>query len=1027
MLRPRSPRLATTVAVCLALSVETGRAQTPQRLVDLHPTAIAGDSTEHRLAILGSDIYFGGVGTATGVEPYRVAFGSSTPRLVKDIYPGVAGSYPFGMTILGSRLYFVVADRTHGYELWSTDGTTTSLVKDVYPGVPSSMVPDDTFRAPMGVLNGALLFCADDGVGGYALWRSDGTASGTTPVKKIGNWSKRTPCQEFLTVGSFGLFFTRNDSTRSFDLWQTDGKAAGTRALRSFPALPDLPLRIPFKLHRVDNAVYVTGLGTLVLVEPAATTTKITTLLSSSGFVHSGFGSVRDAQTQKRVFVFSGGTYLWRSDGTARGTVPFYPRSGLGVLNSFEQHPAVARNQMVFFGFDIKHGEEPWITDGTESGTSLLKDLRVGPRHSMKPSRHGDGPRVVTDGTRFYFAADDGVKGLELWTTDGSPSGTRLVADLNPGDKDSAPRSILALPRGGVVFVADDSTGARVWTYDPSTSKVRRVADNFDSFPGRTNPSRVLGLTAHDGRLYFAGDDGKSGSELWCSNGTAGGTIRVRDILPGFGSSLRHHDLTYGPDYGALAAIGLGADLYFNAYAAAGRLALYRTDGSTIGTKKVRDLDLIGGGGWGLRGIGIGETLFFQGYEKTSGEGLFALRAGSSSMAKLAGTQPGQFFALGSKLVFTDGEPPALRGIWVSDGTANGTKALLKFSRFVPGPFHFARVGRRAFFSVMRGSGELWRTDGSVSGTTQIRGANVRGMAVSDDQLFTLEEVSGNVELRRGDGTSTGTTVIANGLPLTSQELLATGSRLFFVAFLGSDSELWTSDGTKTGTVRLAKFPANGSVTPRLDGLLGVGSRRVMFRVSSSYGVGVELWQSDGTVAGTIPVDDIERGPGGKNGEQLVLVAGKLFFVAADGRRGSVDGDLWTMESGAVTYEGVAGCAADGFAPRLTGTDPVLAGKMDITLRASAQKSGLFLLGVALRRAVALGRGCRIHPDPGTAFLTPIGTNTAGKWAMRDLPIPNQPSLKGMSLVAQVAISGQPSMPPLGANLSNSLILVVGN
>ena len=120
--------------------------------------------------------------------------------LVKDIYPGVAGSYPFGMTPLGSRMYFVVADPAHGYELWSTDGTTTSLVKDVYPGVPSSMVPNDAFRAPMGVLNGTLLFCADDGVGGYSLWRSDGTASGTTSVKKIGNWSKRTPCQEFLTV-----------------------------------------------------------------------------------------------------------------------------------------------------------------------------------------------------------------------------------------------------------------------------------------------------------------------------------------------------------------------------------------------------------------------------------------------------------------------------------------------------------------------------------------------------------------------------------------------------------------------------------------------------------------------------------------------------------------------------------------------------------------------------------------------------------------------------------------------------------
>jgi ELWxxDGT repeat protein len=42
----------------------------------------------------------------------------------------------------------------------------------------------------------------------------------------------------------------------------------------------------------------------------------------------------------------------------------------------------------------------------------------------------------------MYFAADNGGSGRELWRTDGTPGGTELVKDINPGEGDSAPEEL---------------------------------------------------------------------------------------------------------------------------------------------------------------------------------------------------------------------------------------------------------------------------------------------------------------------------------------------------------------------------------------------------------------------------------------------------------------------------------------------------------------------------------------------------------------------------------------------------------
>ncbi|WP_323216879.1 ELWxxDGT repeat protein, partial [Pseudanabaena sp. CCNP1317] len=103
------------------------------------------------------------------------------PSLVKDINPGSASSSASNFTDIGGTLYFTATDPTNGVELWKSDGTAggTTLVKDINPGNGSS--------SPNSFTNfgGTLFFSADDGTNGVELWKSDGTAGTTTLVKDI--------------------------------------------------------------------------------------------------------------------------------------------------------------------------------------------------------------------------------------------------------------------------------------------------------------------------------------------------------------------------------------------------------------------------------------------------------------------------------------------------------------------------------------------------------------------------------------------------------------------------------------------------------------------------------------------------------------------------------------------------------------------------------------------------------------------------------------------------------------------------
>jgi ELWxxDGT repeat protein len=163
-----------------------------------------------------------------------------------------------------------------------------------------------------------------------------------------------------------------------------------------------------------------------------------------------------------------------------------------------------AVNECLFFVADDGiHGRELWTSNGSESGTILVKDIH--------PGAEAGGPHALTNvAGRLFFVADDGVHGPELWVSDGY--GAAMVRDIVPGSSGSMPESLAAV-HGVLVFAATDQDGrTALWRSDGTTAGTHKVQEIAPGSPFSYAPAD---FTVAGNRLFFAADDGYTGLELW--------------------------------------------------------------------------------------------------------------------------------------------------------------------------------------------------------------------------------------------------------------------------------------------------------------------------------------------------------------------------------------------------------------------------------------------------------------------------------------------------------------------------------
>ena len=109
-----------------------------------------------------------------------------------------------------------------------------------------------------------------------------------------------------------------------------------------------------------------------------------------------------------------------------------------GSLSSSPYFLTAVGNTLYFRATDGTNGYELWKSDGTASGTVMVKDIYSG-------SLSSDPAFLTVVGSTLYFQANDGTNGAELWKSDGTESGTVMVKNIRSGIVGSVPACLTAV------------------------------------------------------------------------------------------------------------------------------------------------------------------------------------------------------------------------------------------------------------------------------------------------------------------------------------------------------------------------------------------------------------------------------------------------------------------------------------------------------------------------------------------------------------------------------------------------------
>lgn len=535
---------------------------------------LAGESTgggPAHLTAAGSYVYFRRSDGTSGSEVWRTDGTAAGTARVTEIAPGAADSVDHPSTFIGfgDRLLFFADDGTAGEEPWVTDGTApgTFRLGDLNPGTPGSFNFTGERKDRGVIAGGRWYFGAYTHPDGWALWSSDGTVAGTQVVRRFAEPSSSVRDEPFAGLGG-SLFFPVSYSTLA--LWRTDGTEAGTTEVKHLGGYPGLRRQLVSQGDHVfylDGSLYTsdgTEAGTeiltpLTVLDLTAAETglfyktwrpggalngvdgdmRITTDGTSAGIQHLAeldwAGS--DAMIPFREGIAFTASDLWLSDGTAAGTAPLGLSDSLIVGDDL----TAAGDRLFFWAASLLTGIEPYVSDGTLAGTGLLRDIHPGPEDIQGVY---DASTSAALGDRWFFTANDGVSGRELWVSDGTPFGTRRVRDVRPGPGSSRIGQLTA-GLGGVYFTADDGVhGEEIWVSDGTEAGTRMVRDIVPG-AGSSFPS-ALAAIGHV--VLFSADDPSHGVELWRTDGTEAGTVRLQDIAPGTLPSSPHGFTVSGPN-----------------------------------------------------------------------------------------------------------------------------------------------------------------------------------------------------------------------------------------------------------------------------------------------------------------------------------------------------------------------------------------------------------------------------------------------------------------------------------------------
>ena len=839
---------------------------------------------------------------------------NSTDSKPSNIYNAPDGRSISAFALLNNVAYFSATDSGTN-KLWRSDGTVIGTY--VFQNSSASSI----------TRCGNKIYFISDSAGYKVLAASDGTTSGTTIIKKFEMFDSPTGFVDIQDTLYFSLVsFTGNE------LWKSGGTKQSTSLIK---ILSGYASRISGIANVNGSAFFINNIFN--------TSDSLSGVWRSDGtaggtkriFSGTGFGLGVNPYAYNNKYYYSVSKfydYLYVTDGTPSGT--------LQLAEVYYPHNFVSLNGTTYFsGRDNSHGAELWRTDGTKSGTYMLKDIL--------PGQDSSSPQGLTGvGNNIYFHAKGANGNRNLWKIDGITQAVTLVKDFG-ADMLVAPSAFVNIHDMLFFTAYSETTGAELWKSDGSDGGTMLVKDIH---AGQSN-SYPNYLTQLNDKMLFAANDGLHGDEVWVSDGTETNTAILKDINPIYTSAsidrlqiskLKNriffsaispaHDVlkkfttlwsSDGTKVNTKNVTGIGTNakislIYNNHYSTENRIyftaldnhynmQLWYTD--SAGTKFMTNIAQESGANF------ISDDYFLNGadlpgpfYSSDSNTYYFTLSnlwkidERTNTVSLISKQARGSFFKINNQLFVASGT-----NLYMTDGSTNGITKISNatLSLDIYGNQQIASTIARGYFLS---NGGLWKTNGTDTGTTLLNSVkplfsqyqNKLFASINETLFFAGDDGITGSELWKTDGTPAGTRLVKDIFPGTGTGIVGhfctVNNRIFFLANDGvHGTELWTSDGTEPGTVLVKDINLNPVISSFSSTKLG---NKLAFLVYNTTLNRYVLWQSDGTAAGTFPIDDQNL----KN----VIISGSEFNLYEFNNELYFSGS--TDELGSEIWVGTFGC-----------------------------------------------------------------------------------------------------------------------
>lgn len=745
--------------------------------------------------------------------------------------------------------YYFASNLTGNFALWKTDGTSTGTSIAFDPG------QQNLITSVVALGNKACFIDAlQDQYGNYSqakLWSTEGTPDSTQLLNSGAS---------YILYGDTDTLYFCNQS----QLWKTDGTASGTSFICNMPSLatPVWACKLGNLIYSChgdgydNDKIYKTDLD-------AKNVTQIATAYQSlSAAEYNGMLYFTKSDGVYRLDPTSDSISLLETEDSS--FYPYLTRLGGGIaFLVYYRNPyytttpkwcyfdSTSLSSTTFFQGATASGEVR-IMSATSSTLCFRQFYALYTSNGTSAGTHA----VATDssGLRAAVVRDRVIYGgvdKYLWSRDAVSGGNPKRLSGIPQLTDSSNAQVLAPWKGALLMIAAQSTGYGLFNIPPGGA-----------------PAKIATLSG--GFLPAL----KVGSELWFSPGIAtDGTVTGTRTLPvsflALGAALDGY--VYYSNYGATSPYGMYGD----------GLEPWRTNGTEEATTQVANLN---------------ESLTQR---CTTPCCAFCGTCCGYSTEEL-GSEPYNFTTFNNSIFFA-----AMGNVFRTTNSQAGATQISNLpADGALGPF-VSFDGMLYFIGWNAGSSGLYRTDGIATNLVRQFGSAAWEsrqtlVAANGALYFAASETSSGEELWTSDGTADGSHIVADIAPGAQSSLprsiTAMANKLLFSANDGvNGEELWTTDGTSVGTYMLKDIsPGALGSTPSNFSVLG----STAFFSADDLIHGRELWSTDGSPAGTSLFQDLNNGLGGSDPSVITLVGKYAYFICRgnDGLSYSPGREPWVIE-----------------------------------------------------------------------------------------------------------------------------------